>query len=300
MPPTLRKPERFVWPPRPPDTPDRPGKEPPRPQTRENAPSPWRVFEREILGLVDAPPDEQLAEADWVADSPDAYCNRCGSTTGPHEATPPIDLEDLALAEGFDPTAGASCPACRNKRLAWHRAVRLGEYRGLLRELIHDLKFQRRRAAGVALGKRLGLAVRKSMEDSGIDPARAVVVPVPMSFRRRWSRGVDHARTLARQVAIELQCPLVATLRRRHRPTQWTVPASRRRANIRGAFRASPRALRRLEGRVLVVVDDIRTTGATLTECCSAILKSSGKRRPDSVWVAVVAVTPRDGHLAAW
>lgn len=300
MPAPNHQPAGFQWPPRPPDAPGPNHAEPLHPMPVDGAapacrPSPWRAFEREILGLLDAPPAERLAEAGWVADAPDRYCSRCGASTGPHEATPAMALEDLVFAEGYDATGGASCPECRDRRLAWHRAVRLGEYEGLLRELIHELKFEGRRSAGVELGRRLGRAVREAMTCCGLEPSHAVVVPVPMSFRRRWSRGVDHARVLARGVAFELGCPLRSVLRRQHRPTQWTVPASRRRANVRGAFRACPMGVARLKGRIVVVIDDVRTTGATLTECCSTIIRAMGERRPEAVWVGVVGVTPH-GH----
>jgi ComF family protein len=168
--------------------------------------------------------------------------------------------------------------------------VRLGEYGGLLRELVHELKFDRCRSVGVELGHRLGRAVREAMIAAGLDPAGAVVVPVPMSFRRRWSRGVDHARMLSRLVAKELGCPMLGVLSRRHRPAQWTVPESRRRANVRGVFRVNRGVVRRLKGRTMVVVDDVRTTGATLTECCSTILRAMGEDSPVGVWVAVVGV----------
>ncbi|MBM4109293.1 MAG: ComF family protein [Phycisphaerae bacterium] len=292
MPDPNPRPARFPWPP----TPRAAISGPPEGAGAAPVEGPWRTFEREILGLIDAPVGERLADAGWAADGPDEYCGRCGSSTGAHEATPAIALEDLALAEPPDATGGASCPACRGKRLAWHRAVRLGEYAGLLRDLVHELKFERRRGVGAELGRRLGLAVRHAMVSAGVDPASAIVVPVPMSFQRRWARGVDHSRLLARGVAAALGCPLVAALARRHRPTQWTVPESRRRANVRGAFRAFAARQPRLAGHQVVLIDDVRTTGATLTECCSTLVGRKAECRPSGLWVAVVGVTPAPGR----
>lgn len=223
---------------------------------------------------------------------------------GPFEARPPPDLDDLHAAGPAD--QGPSCPACRNRRLPWERAVRLGPYEGELREMIHQVKFQRWRRLGSDLGRLLAMPLRHALTDAGIDPRSAVLVPVPMSFRRRWMRGIDHTLVIARALADALPCPLVRALRRRHRPTQWSVPASARRANVRGAFVASPARVRRLAGRTLIVLDDLRTTGATLTECCRCLreahrrgVPSGEPARPLGVWTAVLAVTPDPGRPGA-
>jgi len=75
-------------------------------------------------------------------------------------------------------------------------------------------------------------------------------------------------------------------LRRRHRPSQLAVPVSRRKANVRGTMTC---ARADLTGRLVIVLDDVRTTGATLREACRAVKKANPGAK---LWAAVAAVTP--------
>lgn len=101
------------------------------------------------------------------------------------------------------------------------------------------------------------------------------VVPVPLHWRRRRWRGYDQAALLARPTAKALGVPaLLRGLRRvRHTPSQVNLPHDERQANVAGAF--APGRLRGV-GRVLLV-DDVRTTGATL-EAASKALRAGGAR----------------------
>lgn len=283
---------RFIWPPRASRVPPVSNLTPP-PSTPAPAEPWWRHVETTFLGLTDEPLADRCARAGWAPDDPDDYCARCGSSVGPFEATPAPDLGDLAA--GHD-GPGPSCPACRNRRLAWSRAVRLGSYEGELREMIHQVKFQRWRRLGADLGGMLAVPLRRALVEAGLDPAHAAVVPVPMSFRRRWVRGIDHTLVIARAAAGALACPVIACLRRQHRPTQWSVPPGQRRSNVRGAFTVRTHTLLRLAGRTMILLDDLRTTGATLTECCRAVDRAQRALAPEArstaLWTAVLAVTP--------
>lgn len=113
---------------------------------------------------------------------------------------------------------------------------------------------------------------------------------VPCSAQRKWTRGFDQAELLAEEVAKQLQVPCVRVLKKiRHTPKQSSIrDPARRRANVLGAFRAvEPEELR---GKRILLVDDILTTGATLSECGKTLrLAGSG----DLVCV-VAAVTRRN------
>jgi ComF family protein len=230
------------------------------------------------LGLATPPLAERMAEAGWTPDEPRAFCSRCGQQVGPHEA---------------DDTG---CSRCRARRLAWSRLVRLGSYTGMLREAVQEVKFTRWRRLGHDLGRMLGRSLAVALENAGVAPQDCALVPVPCSFRRRIVRGIDHTLVLARGVAAASGVPILRALARKHRPSQVTVPTSRRAANVSGSIR-----LRRgadLADRLVIVLDDVTTTGATLTaacraagECCKPRL-DGGLRRPRGIWVAVAAVTP--------
>jgi ComF family protein len=113
------------------------------------------------------------------------------------------------------------------------------------------------------------------------------VVPVPLHPWRRARRGFNQAEDLAGRLGVPMQRLLWRT--RRTAP-QTDLAAHSRRENVRGAFMLSPflssrRRQRWLEGRRVVIVDDVRTTGATL-DACAAVLKSAGVREIRALTVA--------------
>jgi len=236
-------------------------------------------FERTWLGLTTPPLTDRMAEANWYPDAPHCYCRRCGSTVGPHDA---------------DDTG---CSVCRGKRMEWNRMVRVGVFEGMLREMILEVKFTRWRRLGHELGGLLGASLVEALEAEGVALNRAVLVPVPMSARRRISRGIDHAAVIARGVSAATGLQIVQGLEREHRPAQASLPASARRANIAGAI--SARNGIDWGGGVVVVVDDVTTTRATMAAACRAVRKALGDRQEGvdrGVWGGVLGVTPvRDG-----
>jgi ComF family protein len=165
----------------------------------------------------------------------------------------------------------------------------VGTYDGALGDVLHALKYHRRRS----VARRLGALMRNAGADvlSGAD----VVVPVPLHPRREFSRGFNQAALLAR----ELGPPSVALLRRVvHTPPQVGLPAARRHRNLRGAFVLRSRGWRGLwppsaqpaspHGLVIVLVDDVATTGATL-EACARVLIEAGAREVRAVTAARVS-----------
>jgi len=261
----------FEWPPgRAPTPAPAPAPTSPRP-TPEHAAEPpeptWRAVERTWLGLQTEPVSLRIARHRWIPDDRFVYCPRCAASTGPYEA----DLD--------------GCASCRHKRLPWDRAIRLGEYHGLLQDLICDLKFHRWRPAADALGRMLAPALHHTLHDADADPARTILIPVPSSYRRRLARGIDHTLALVRALARHAELPIARPLVRRHGPTQWAVPPSERWRNVARSFRCRPELVP--EAETLILVDDIRTTGATLTAAGRTLAKASASGR---IWVATAAV----------
>jgi ComF family protein len=105
-----------------------------------------------------------------------------------------------------------------------------------------------------------------------------VVIPVPLYWMRRWRRGYNQSAALARALAGRLGLPYRPRwLRRiRHTPPQTLQSPAGRRVNVRGAFRASPFAA--LQGKVVLLVDDVVTTGSTASEAARA-LRAAGAQR---------------------
>jgi ComF family protein len=165
--------------------------------------------------------------------------------------------------------------------LHFSAAVRLGSYDDALRLAVVRMKDRRDRALALALGDLLWERCRDQFVDWKID----AVVPVPMHWTRRVWRGVNSPTTIAQRIATHLHVPMAEHLLVRRRRTVPQAPLSprRRRANVRGAFRASDH--RDLRGARLLVVDDIMTTGATLDEVAKALARAGA----EYVAVAVIA-----------
>lgn len=128
------------------------------------------------------------------------------------------------------------------------------------------------------------------MRERGADVVRgaACVVPVPLHRSKLRHRGFNQALDLARQLAL----PVVHALRRtRATETQTDLPAARRHRNVRGAFAVTRRG-RMLTGRIVVIVDDVSTTGATL-EACARTLKEAGVVEVRALTAARVVTTRR-------
>jgi len=116
-----------------------------------------------------------------------------------------------------------------------------------------------------------------------------IVVPVPLHPTRRAERGFNQSELLAREIGARLGTPLAvdALTRQRETPSQTGLSAKEREANVRGAFVAPTR----LDGRSVLLVDDVCTTGATLA-ACARTLKRAGAAR-----VLAVTVTRAAGML---
>jgi ComF family protein len=159
--------------------------------------------------------------------------------------------------------------------------IAAGAHEGPLRDVIHAFKYQQRRS----LARPLGALLRRECAPA-LDGADCVV-PVPLHPWRHLRRGFNQALDLARETGV----PVLAALRRRRgRTSQTRHHADARHANVRRAF-APGRHATGVTGRVVVLVDDVTTTGATL-DACAAVLRALGAREVRAIAVAA-AELPR-------
>lgn len=140
------------------------------------------------------------------------------------------------------------------------------EYGGSVADAIRRFKYEGRSELGLVLGSRVA-------RDAGAWEGRVDgVVPVPLHWRRRRMRGYDQAALLARPVARALGVPVMFRCLRRTRntPSQVLLPHADRHRNVRGVFES-----RALEGSPrLLLLDDVRTTGATLASATDALCRA--------------------------
>src|SRR4051812_1433546 len=103
----------------------------------------------------------------------------------------------------------------------------------------------------------------------GVAREKLLLGAVPSEFRRRLARGSDHTLVVARGVQQVTGGRIVRALARAHRPSQVGLPMTERRRNVAGTMRL--RNGQDLAGCTVVVLDDVRTTGATMIEACRAL-----------------------------
>ena len=168
------------------------------------------------------------------------------------------------------------CPECQNG-LPWltgtvgERKIELtggcvsvAEYDERVKKGVHAFKFHGRSARSVAYG----LLIAQCVKDH--DLTADLVSWPPLSKKRLRERGYDQARLLAEKVGKELGLPVVRTLQKEHRPAQSGLDGREaRRTNLLGAYTAVDAEAFR-DKRVLLV-DDVLTTGATLSECARTL-----------------------------
>lgn len=265
---------KFVWPPVAVDAapttiePETPG----APRVEVLAKEPWWALAERVLLDPTAEPIRRRAQREgWAPDAPGDFCDRCGATIGPHEG------DEMG------------CSHCTSFAVVWQRVVRMGKYEEPLARWIQEVKFTRWTRLGFDLGRWLGERVQKQKVFAEDEAPSPVVVPMPVSVRRRWSRGIDHAGVIARGVGVQLGLPVARVLARSHRPSQRSVPISSRRSNVRGSMRFCGK--NRVEGRTVVLVDDVMTSGATAREAARALVREGGA---SGVVVAVLAVAGED------
>jgi ComF family protein len=186
------------------------------------------------------------------------------------------------------------CGLCRRIEPPFVRAVAYGSYEGGLRELIHLLKYALVRPAANVLGRMLAEAI-EDLEPE-FQSESVTVVPVPLHRSRIRQREFNQAETIARFAMKVMAVPGRFTLctgaleRRRETMSQTGLTSHQRRENVRGAFAvARPEVVK---GHEVLVVDDVYTTGATVSEC-ARVLRRAGASK---VWVATVARTLKNSE----
>ena len=204
-----------------------------------------------------------------------SYCAVCG---------------EALLSPLFEGRTDALCGLCQRAHPPFEKALAYGSYEGALRDLIHLLKYEQVRPAIHVLGPMLAEAMARL--EPAIPAGRIAVVPVPLHRHKKAERGFNQSEMLARTALKRVHRPerfellTGALIRQRETESQISRTRHQRRENLRGAFAVSGADI---AGRLVLLVDDVFTTGTTVSEC-ARVLRRSGAQR---VWVATVARTLR-------
>jgi ComF family protein len=164
---------------------------------------------------------------------------------------------------------------------AYQRARAAVRYDDVARTLVHALKYQDRTDLAPAMGRWMARAGRELLAEAD------ALVPVPLHWKRAWSRRYNQSGALARVIEQQSGVRLTAEALRRVRPTQQQVGLSRsqRASNVQGAFKVADDRKAAIRGRRVILIDDVLTSGATVDACARALLRA----RAASVDVLVFA-----------
>ena len=188
-------------------------------------------------------------------------CRSCARTVVPVETVRRMNL----------PAAGKNIPC----------AV-LYPYMGSVRESILRFKFEGEKRNADYYAERMATQVLEQFRESAFD----LVTSVPLSAKRKKERGYNQSELIARRISERLRIPYAECLSKEaDNAEQHRLKRNERKANVKGAYRAADSGI---QGKRILMIDDIMTTGATLSECASVLFAAGA----ESVFCAVVAETP--------
>ena len=151
------------------------------------------------------------------------------------------------------------------------------------RRLVHALKYEDRQEAGILMARMMARAGRALLAEADL------IIPVPLYRWRLWRRRFNQSAYLARELdklsGKRVRTDVLERVRRTR--SQVGLDSSERRRNVKGAFRISPAGAAAIAGKAVLLVDDVRTTGAT-AEACAALLKKQGARTVSLLTFALV------------
>jgi ComF family protein len=212
--------------------------------------------------------------------SHDALCPGCW---GKIDFIRPPLCDRLGLPMPFDTGGTMISAAAAADPPDYDRARAVARFDGVMRELVHDLKFRDRHDARRLFGRWLAEAGAALLADAD------VIVPVPLTRWRLFGRRFNQSAVLALEVSrlTGIKAETLALLRVRRTPPQVGLTREQRRQNVAGAFAVASERKAPIEAAKVVLVDDVITTGATAGACARA-LKRAGAARVDVLALALV------------
>jgi ComF family protein len=172
---------------------------------------------------------------------------------------------------------------------AYQRARAAVRYDDVARTLVHALKYQDRTDLAPAMGRWMARAGKELLDEAD------VLVPVPLHWRRGWSRRYNQSGALAHVISRQSGVTLAADSLRRVRATEQQIGLSRaqRASNVQGAFKVAADRMADIQGRQVILIDDVLTTGATVDACARALLRAKAAQVDGLTFARVV-----DSHKA--
>lgn len=171
---------------------------------------------------------------------------------------------------------GRTCSSCRKKFHIYGFISPFSYKDELTHKLIHSFKYERVCVIGEILGKQIGsFMLKEGIAEKG---GKAVIVPVPLHSSRQRTRGFNQALIIAEAIGKTLQIGISRTALAKIRKTKPQVGLSgeARQENVKGTF--AVRSMKGVNGFTVFLIDDVKTTGATLEEAAKT-LKAAGAKK---------------------
>src|SRR5438445_1970475 len=195
-------------------------------------------------------------------------CNQCEAKT--------VRIVAPFCQKCSEPFEGAitgvfTCANCAHRRIYFDAAVAAYRGRGIVRQIIHEFKYGRR----IHLRHLVARWLCAAFDDERLRGRKFdIIVPVPLHPTRQRERGFNQASLLAELLTARVSVPCKPVLKRiRYTTTQTALDRAERMENLHNAFRLRRNA--NVRGLRVLLIDDVLTTGSTLSEC-ARILKRSG------------------------
>lgn len=198
----------------------------------------------------------------------------------------------LGTPFAYDEGEGAVSPAAMADPPAWNKARAAVMFDDASAHLVHLLKYNDRQEAGLAMARMMLGAGRNLLSDTDL------ILPVPLHRKRLWQRRFNQAAFLCEHISKASGTPWMHDLLLRVEATtsQVGLDAKERHRNVRRAFDVPPEKRALIEGQSVLLVDDVRTTGAT-ANACAETLKKAGAAQVNLLTFALV-LEPARLHIS--
>jgi len=190
----------------------------------------------------------------------------------------------LGIPFVYDPGPGLLSMEAIANPPAYGRARAAVRYDDVARKLVHALKYQDGTDLAPIMGRWMARAGQELLADADL------LVPVPLHWRRGWSRRYNQSALLAREIERQSGVRLALEVLRRTRQTDQQIGLSRpqRASNVQGAFAIGPDRRHEILGRRVVLIDDVLTSGATAEACARTLLRAGAREVDVLVFARVV------------
>lgn len=151
-----------------------------------------------------------------------------------------------------------------------------------IQHIIHSLKYNKQFRIGIYLGKIIANQLYQKLVDWNIE----LIIPIPLHKLKKAERGYNQSEFIAKGISIKTKIPYSRKVihRKKYTETQTHLSALERQLNVKDAFKVVNKKL--IEGKNILLVDDVITTGSTISECAKVLLREGAK----NIYAASVAI----------